>query len=231
MLAWLVGATGAGVMIPAAPAFATDRWRRAVDAGASFSSPPVLQSGDVATGSLFDGATLGSWAPVNFGGEGEVHVDDGTIVLGRGNDLTGIVWTGAPLPERYAIDVEAMRVDGSDFFCALTFPIADTHCSFVVGGWGGSLIGFSSIDGFDAGENETAQVRRLEDDRWYRIRVEVTPDRMRARLDDEWLADVDTTNRQIDVRIEMMLCRPLGIASYRTIAAIRSIVVTPLAPA
>ena len=215
LLQGIVGVLGASAALRASPATAPQ-------------VPAAPPSRDVATGALFDGTALGAWTPVNFGGEGQVHVEDGAIILERGNDLTGIRWTGAPLPSRYLLEVEAMRVDGSDFFCALTFPIADTHCSFVVGGWGGSLIGFSSIDGYDAGENETAQVRRLEDKRWYRIGVEVTPERMRGRLDDEWLAEVETEGRDIDVRIEMLPCRPLGVASYRTIAAIRAIRVTPL---
>lgn len=208
--------------------------RAAPRAAAGTEATPGAQTsstGHAATGALFDGTSLGAWRPVDFGGEGEVRVEAGRIVLERGNDLTGIVWTGGPLPDAYTIDVEAMRVDGTDFFCALTFPVAGSHCTFVVGGWGGSLIGFSSIDSYDAGENETAQVRPLVDGRWYRIRVEVTPERMRARLDDEWLADVELEGRQIDVRIEMERCRPLGLASFRTVAAIRSIVVTPLSAA
>ena len=225
VLAWLAGATGVGVIIPARPlAHAAPLLQSAP----SQQAPSTDGGQQTATGTLFDGASLGAWQSVNFGGEGEVRVEDGAIVLERGNDLTGIVWTGPPLPSRYVIEVEAKRVDGTDFFCALTFPVADTHCTFVVGGWGGSLIGFSSIDGYDASENETAQVRQLVDDRWYRIGVEVTPERMRGRLDDEWLAEVETEGRQIDVRIEMLACRPLGLASYRTISAIRTIEVTPL---
>lgn len=225
VLAWLAAATGAGAIIPA-PALAHVSAGPAVPLAVT--SPSRDDAVQHATGPLFDGRSLGDWKPVNFGGEGEVRVEDGAIILKRGNDLTGIVWTGAPLPERYTIEVEAKRVDGTDFFCALTFPVADTHCTFVVGGWGGSLIGFSSIDGYDASENETSQVRQLVDNRWYRIGVDVTPERIRGRLDDEWMAEVETEGRQIDVRIEMLACRPLGLASYRTVSAIRAITVTPL---
>ena len=172
---------------------------------------------------LFDGKTLGDWQPVVFGGEGEVRVEPPQIVLGRGNDLTGVVWAGAPLPETFTVQLEAMRVEGTDFFCALTFPVAGSHCTFVVGGWGGTLIGLSSLEGLDASENETAQVRRLENGRWYRMAVDVSPTLVRARLDDEVLVDLDPRGRQFDVRPEMELCRPLGLASYRTVAALRAI--------
>ena len=43
---------------------------------------------------LFDGKTLGRWQSTQFGGEGEVQVDDGRIVMERGNDLTGVTWKG-----------------------------------------------------------------------------------------------------------------------------------------
>jgi hypothetical protein len=178
---------------------------------------------------LFDGTSLGPWKPVVFGGEGEVRLENGHIVLDRGNDLTGVVWTGAPLPAHFTVELEAMRVDGTDFFCGLTFPVAGRHCTFVVGGWGGSLIGLSNLEGYDASENETSQVRRLVDRRWYRIRVRVSPTSMQAMLDDELLADVALEGRDIDVRPEMEPCRPLGIASYRTVAAIRAIRLTPAA--
>lgn len=180
----------------------------------------------VAPRSLFDGTSLGRWKPVAFGGEGEVRLENGHIVLDRGNDLTGIVWTGGSLPEHYTLDVTAMRVDGTDFFCGLTFPVAGRHCTFVVGGWGGTLIGLSNLEGYDASENETAQVRRIEDGRWYRIGVRVSPTSMQATLDDELMADVALEGRDIGVRPEMEPCRPLGIASYRTVAAISDIRIT-----
>ena len=179
-------------------------------------------------GPLFDGVSLGSWQPVSFGGEGDVRVDDGRIVLERGNDLTAIVWRGALPAPSYRLTLEAMRVDGTDFFCGLTFPVADSHCTFVVGGWGGNLIGLSNLDGFDASENETAQGRRLENGRWYRIGVEVSPGSLRTTLDEEVMAYIDTRGRAIDVRAEMEPCRPLGIASFRTVAAVRRIHCTPV---
>ncbi len=189
-------------------------------------APQDATPGVLPAGPLFDGVTLGSWQPVSFGGEGDVRVDDGRIVLERGNDLTAIVWRGALPPPSYRLTLEAMRIDGTDFFCGLTFPVAGSHCTYVVGGWGGSLIGLSSLDGFDASENETAVGRRLENGRWYRIGVEVSPGWLRTTLDAEVMASIDTGARAIGVRAEMEPCRPLGIASFRTTSAIRRILVT-----
>lgn len=175
---------------------------------------------------LWDGRTLDGWKPTDFGGQGEVHIEDGVIILERGNDLTGITWTG-PLPpedrDRYEIEVEAARLAGGDFFCGLTFPVRDTHCSFIAGGWAGALSGFSTLDGLDASENETTRIRDFEQGRYYRVRVRVEPERLAAWVDDELFADVKTRGRRIDIRPEVAPSRPLGIASWRTRAGIRGI--------
>ncbi len=190
----------------------------------------LATSSIVAQRSLFDGRTLGAWKPVNFGGEGEVSIVDGAIRLERGNDLTGVVWTGdVPGPD-FRITMEARRVDGTDFFCCVTVPVADSYCSFVVGGWGGSVVGFSSLDGLDAAENETSRGMRFEDNRWYRVGVDVTPSHMKGLVDGEVVAEAALAGREIDVRIEMLPCRPLGIASWRTTSDIRAIVLEERPP-
>src|SRR5687767_12288501 len=47
------------------------------------------------TKALFDGKTLTGWKKTNFGGEGEVTVEKGQIVLEMGDPLTGITWQKA----------------------------------------------------------------------------------------------------------------------------------------
>ncbi|HET6424497.1 MAG TPA: family 16 glycoside hydrolase, partial [Planctomycetaceae bacterium] len=124
--------------------------------------------------SLFDGKTLANWKSIEFGGEGEVTVMDGKIVMQRGSDITGIVYTGAPLPKvNYEITFEAQRIDGLDFFSGLVFPYKEDYCSFVVGGWGGGVIGLSSVDGIYANENSTASHEVFKPEQWYRIRLRV----------------------------------------------------------
>ena len=44
--------------------------------------------------SLFDGKSLDGWKKTAFGGEGEVEVEDGQIMMRAGNPMTGITWTG-----------------------------------------------------------------------------------------------------------------------------------------
>jgi len=173
--------------------------------------------------SLFDGKTLAHWKITDFGGQGQVYVKQGQIFLEKGNDLTGITWTDPVVPMNYEICLEAMRVEGSDFFCGLTFPVDANCCSLILGGWGGSVCGLSSLDYYDAANNETTRIIDFENGRWYNVRLRATPGKIEAWLNDEKLVDVVTAGRVIDTRIEVESSKPLGIASWQTTAAIRNI--------
>jgi hypothetical protein len=181
---------------------------------------------------LFDGRSLAGWVQSGFEGEGAVRTvnpfQDGraAIVLEKGTTLSGVTWTrGAELPKtNYEISLEAMRVAGGDFFCGLTFPVGASACTFVVGGWGGTVTGLSSIDRVDASGNETTREMEFADGRWYRIRVRVTADRIEAWIDDDKKVDLVTKGRVVGLRPgEIQKSRPLGIAAYMTRAAIRDI--------
>ena len=173
---------------------------------------------------LFDGKTLNGWKNPGFGGQGDVTVADGRMVMDMGSDITGMNYTGDLPKENYEVELEAMRIEGSDFFCALTFPIGETHCTFVVGGWGGSLVGISSINGDDASENETNQTKKFEKNRWYKLRVRVTKEKLETWIDDAQAVDLDLQGKRIAMRAgEIELSKPFGIATYRTRGAVRDI--------
>ena len=173
---------------------------------------------------LFDGKTLTNWKSSKFSGEGPVKVENGRIVLEPGRTLTGITWAGPALPTtNYELTLQAMRVEGSDFFAGVTFPVADSFCSLILGGWGGTVVGLSSIDGMDASENSTSQSREFESGKWYNIRIRVTPAKIEAWLDDKQIIDETLKGKKLDVRIEVEPSQPLGVASYKTKAAIRDI--------
>ena len=172
---------------------------------------------------LFDGKTLGHWKITDFGGQGAVNVKDGSIVMERGNYITGITWTGPLIPMNYEISLDAMRVAGTDFFCGLTFPVSDRPCTLILGGWGGQLCGLSSIDNFDASENETTQFIPFENGRWYHVILRVMPDRIEAWLDNQEIVNIEIADRDIDIRIEVELSQPLGIATWMTTGAVRNI--------
>ncbi len=173
--------------------------------------------------SLFDGKTLGLWKPTDFGGQGNVYVKDGVIYMEMGNYMTGITWTGPVVRENYEISLEAMRVEGNDFFCGLTFPVGDKPCTLVLGGWGGSVCGLSTIDYFDASENETTRIISFERGKWYHVRLRVEGKVIQVWLDDEELVNFDTTDHKIGIRAEVDLSQPLGIATWITTGAVRDI--------
>ena len=126
-------------------------------------STPNREKSDIQR--VFDGESLANWDITNFGTEGQVYVDDGEIVLGMGDGCSGITWTDDFPKLNYEVSLEAKRVMGNDFFCGLTFPVQEDFCSFIVGGWGGAVVGLSSIDGLDASENETRSLMGFKKDR------------------------------------------------------------------
>jgi hypothetical protein len=173
---------------------------------------------------LFNGADLEGWQVVEFGGEGEVNSRDGSVILEMGDPFTGIVCTN-PVPViGYELALEARRILGNDFFCGLTFPYEDSHGTLIVGGWGGSLVGVSSIARQDASENETTQFRNFEQERWYSIRLRVEHGRIQAWIDEEKLVNVDVAGREISLRAGgMYLTTPLGITTWCTAGEIRGV--------
>jgi len=180
-----------------------------------------LEPGDEIT--LFDGRTLGQWKVTDFGGQGDVHIQDGAIHLEMGSYMTGITWTGPVVRMSYEITLDAMRVDGSDFFCGLTFPVGENPCSLILGGWGGSVCGLSNIGYYDASENETTTFQNFKNGQWYHVRLRVVPEHIQAWVDDELLVNVETTGKKIDIRVEVDLCQPLGFATWMTTGALRDI--------
>ncbi len=173
---------------------------------------------------LFDGKTLSNWEPTKFGGEGAVKIENGQLILETGRSLTGITWTGGELPKtNYEIAMQAMRVDGRDFFAGITFPVADSFCSLILGGWGGSTVGLSSINFMDASENETSQSLEFENGRWYSVRIRVTPPKIQVWLDERQIINQDLKDNKISVRIEVEPSKPLGVATWKTKGALRDI--------
>lgn len=173
---------------------------------------------------MFDGHSLAGWKETDFSGKGPVSVQDGLMVLDTGNSLTGVNWTNEAPKTDYEIEFEAMKVDGSDFFCGLTFPVQDSWCSLIMGGWGGTVVGLSSIEGQDASENETSQFIKFDTGRWYHIRLRVTKAKIQVWLDGKQIINEPLEGRNIGLRFgEIELSKPLGIASYETAAALRGI--------
>jgi len=175
---------------------------------------------------LFNGKQLGKWEVLqkyDYKRHGKVSVQNGAILLEAGIPGTGVRWKGKVPRVNYEVSLQAKRVRGDDFFCGLTFPVGAKALTLVVGGWGGSVTGLSSIDDEPAVENETCQYIDYKQNRWYRIRVRVTPAKVAVWLDDEKIIDLETAGRKLSLYWEVEPCLPLGIATWHTTAAIRAI--------
>ncbi len=172
---------------------------------------------------LFDGTSLSGWTEAPFRNRGVVGVKDRVLTLGKGR-LTGVTWAGEFPKSGYEIRFEAMRVEGNDFFAGITFPVGESHCTWINGGWGGSVVGLSSLDGDDASENDTSTVRDFVKGRWYGFRLEVTEKRIRGWIDEALVIDADVEGRRVGLREgEMELNTPLGFSSYATVGGLRRV--------
>lgn len=173
---------------------------------------------------LFDGKTLNGWRETDFKQGGSVMVTNGLLVFHHGQPFVGVNCTNGMPTVNYEVAFDAMRVGGGDFFCALTFPVRESCCSLIVGGWGGGLVGLSNVDGGDASENETMKYVSFESGRWYRIRLRVTEQKIEAWIEQKKVVNLVTTGRKLSVRFgEIMMSQPFGLASWETSAAFRAI--------
>ena len=177
---------------------------------------------------LFDGKSLDGWEITNFGPQGPVYISGGEIILGMGDGCTGITWK-KKFPEiNYKVTLEAKRVAGNDFFCGLTFPVGKDPCTLIIGGWGGTTVGLSSINGRDASENETTRLMKFEKDRWYKISLIVKENEIKALIDSALVVDFKRGDKKLSIRPEVELSRPFGITSWNTTAALRNIRVSKI---
>jgi len=99
-----------------------------------------------------------------------------------------------------------------------------------LGGWGGDIVGISSIDGWDASDNETRGYFTFENSRWYAFHLQVTEDRIQAWIEGQRVVNAEIRGRAIGLRIgDIKLSTPLGFASYNTTGGIRKIEYRPIA--
>lgn len=177
------------------------------------------------------------WTAAGIPGDGGFRVEGEVLVLEAGDPMTGVVVreeraAPAPLPAAdYRIRYQALRAEGTDFFGAVTFPVGDpgSCVTLVLGGWGGGLVGISSIDGLDAAENATRSEQRFENGRWYDIEIEVTGGAIRVRIDGRPVVNASVAGRRFGPRgPDIARCAPLGFATWRTEGHIRRVVIERL---
>jgi hypothetical protein len=177
---------------------------------------------------MLDGRSFRGWEITNFGPQGPVSVSGDEITLGMGDGCTGITWKGDFPVLDYEVTLEARRIEGNDFFCGMTFPVGENTCTLIVGGWGGTTVGLSNIDGLDASDNNTRILMQFDKNRWYHIRLAVTGTEIMAWIDGLRVVDFIIGSSKLSIRPEVVLSKPFGIASWNTKAALRNIKVTSI---
>ena len=151
---------------------------------------------------LFDGKQMKGWEVVkgiDYENGGPVQVKDGSLVVGEGQPATGVRWTGKFPKTNYEVELEGQRVDGSDFFCGMSFPVGDGALTLILGGWGGWVTGLSCIDGYRAIDNETCSSVEFKNKKWYHIRIRVTDKKVTGYVDDKWICGLETEHRKLTV--------------------------------
>jgi len=191
----------------------------------AFCSITYCQEKDANIISLFDGKTLTGWYAAEFYRAGNISVKDSAIYIEKGKeDISGINYAGEFPASNYELRLEARRIEGNDFFCGITFPVKNMFCSLIIGGWNGSVLGLSNIDGYDAVNNQTGDSRNFVQGRWYAIRLRVTDNKIEAWLNNsDKIVDFRIDDSYLSVRREVELSIPFGIATWKTTGAIRNI--------
>jgi hypothetical protein len=102
--------------------------------------------------------------------------------------------------------------------------VGDAFCTWINGGWGGTVVGLSSLEDASAAENETTSNIEFKNGRWYTLRLRVTDKAVSGWIDDAQVIQVERAGREFGLRFgEIELSKPFGIAAYETKAALRKI--------
>ena len=75
----------------------------------------------------------------------------------------------------------------------------------------------------DASENQTSASREFKNNTWYQFRIRVTDEKIEVWIDKDQVVDQARKEHAFGLRIECDPCRPLGIATYDTVGAVRNI--------
>lgn len=175
---------------------------------------------------MLEGKNAKLWRVIDkfdFEDHGKVEIKDNQVILNRGEPATGIAWQGELPRINYELTLEARRIEGSDFFCGITFPIEKAYASLILGGWGGGVTGLSNVDGLSAVENETTNYIEFKQNQWYKVRLRVTPKKVEAWVGDEQIVDLAVADKKFAIWWEQEPARPLGIVTWNTKGGLRKI--------
>jgi hypothetical protein len=163
----------------------------------------------------------------------DVRFEGGLVVIESITGMDGLKYTREFPKCDYEICYEARRTEGSDFFAAITFPVGKDFCTFINGGWGGSTIGLSCVDGSSASDNETFDMYTFNDNEWYKFRIRVTKNKIEVwitgkdgeeKSEEKQVVNLDYKDKKISLRDETDPYKPLGFASWYGTGNLRKVV-------
>ena len=180
----------------------------------------------------FDGKKIpAGWKRTQYGGEGSIDTEVGVIRMEIGQALTGLHWETKDFPKNnFEFRVRARRIVGEDMTCGLTFPVGDQFASLIVGGWGGSVVGISCINGKPADENETTKNLQLKHNQWYTVRVQFHSERLICFVDDEKVVDLATKGRKFSLRGDCESSQPFSVFTFGTCIEVDRLEIVRLGP-
>ena len=69
----------------------------------------------------------------------------------------------------------------------------------------------------------------FKQDRWYKIRLRVTPEKLEGWIDDKQVVDQSIIGKKISTRSEVNLSKPFGISTWETRSAYRMVQIREIA--
>lgn len=170
---------------------------------------------------MFNGKDLTGWEVV---AENRiVGASEGQLNLAASQLSTDIRWTYDDFPSvDYEVKVEAKRVEGEGAFCHMVFPIEACHCFLVIGAEG-DIVALDRVDGLGILDikNETARRMHFERNRWYRVHLRVTREKVVVLIDGK--EEINVAADRLSLPTAWMFLRPFALGTWQTTATVRDI--------
>ena len=176
--------------------------------------------------SPFNGRDLEGWkvhTKSEFETYGNASVKDGVIEFQAGGPYTAVSLLATFPTDNYELELSAKRTTGQDIFCGVLLPVGTNHVSMVLGGWGNWVVGLSCVDNMVASDNETSFNMSFDNDRWYQVRVEVTPEKFQAWIDKKQVINLELEGKKINPYPGLEVMVPFGLFTWDTSSAMKDI--------